>query len=257
MRDWVGNLFSPRVGERVAGTPTSASGASSFFLWWNLPYGEKLTEISVTLEVASRPEIDRLVSFSMQGAFLKPGGGSCHVGLQHHPRFPERGAVNWDGYTAKGDRLESDVPSLPSAIDELATLTFPWHSGTPYRLTIERGDERSDGRFPWTGSITDLRTGERDEIRQLISDSAHVRGPVVYIESFGPCDGPRFEARWSNATAVSDDGAVRTVTSMRVDYQPHAAGGCTNTNASVEGAEFVQRAGQMRTTKAGSTIRLG
>jgi hypothetical protein len=43
---------------------------------------------------------------------------------------------------------------------------------------------------------------------------------------------------------------------MRVDYQPHAAGGCTNTNSSVEDKQFVQRAGQMRTTKAGSTIRL-
>jgi hypothetical protein len=43
---------------------------------------------------------------------------------------------------------------------------------------------------------------------------------------------------------------------MRVDYQPHAAGGCTNTNSFVEEASFVQRAGQMRTTKPGTTIHL-
>jgi hypothetical protein len=256
MRDWARNLFSPRVGERVAGAPTSASGASSFYLWWDLPYGEKLIEISVSLEIASRPEIDRLVSFAIQGAFLKPGGGSCHLGLQHHPRFPDRSAVNWDGYSAKGEHLESDTPRLGSATQELATRDYPWVRGVPYRLTIERGEEDSDGRFPWTGAITNLRTGERDEIRRLISESPFIRGPVMYIESYGPCDGPRFEARWSNATAVSSGGGVRTVRTMRVDYQPHAAGGCTNTNASVEGAEFVQRAGQMRTTKAGSTLRL-
>jgi hypothetical protein len=257
MRDWVGNLFSPRVGERVAGTPTSASGASSFFLWWDLPYGERLTEISVTLEVAIRPEIDRLVSFALQAAFLKPGGGSCHLGLQHHPRFPDRGAVNWDGYTAKGERLESDAPELPSAIGDEATRDLSWSKSAPYRLTIERGDEMADGRFPWIGSVTNLRTGERDEIRRLVGESPHLRDPVMYIESFGPCDGPRFEARWSNPTAVSGGGGVRIVNAMRVDYQPHAAGGCTNTNASVEGTEFVQRAGQMRVTKAGSTLRLG
>ncbi len=256
MRDWVRSIFSPRAGERVAGTPPSVSGASSFFLWWDLPYGEKLVEVSVTLEVVTRPEIDRLVSFALQSALLKPGGGSCHLGLQHHPQFPERGAVNWDGYTAKGDALGSDVPMLPSAIDEIATRDFTWHKGVPYRLTIERGDERADGLFPWMGAITNLRTGERDEIRELISESPHMRGPVMYVESYGPCDGPRFEARWSNATAVSAGGAVRSVRSMRVDYQPHAAGGCTNTNTTVEGNQFVQRAGQMRSTKAGSTIRL-
>lgn len=256
MRHWVRNLFSPRVGERLAGTPTSASGVSSFFLWWDLPFGEKLTEISVNLEVVLRPEVDRLVTFAVQAAFLKPGGGSCHLGLQHHPQFPQRGAVNWDGYTAKGEPLDSAVPSLPSASDELATRDFAWSEGTPYRLTIERGDEQPDGRFPWIGSVTNLRSGDRTEVRRLLSESPHMRGPVMYIESFGPCDGPRVEARWSNATAVSTNGGVRAVKSMRVDYQPHAAGGCTNTNSSVEDGRFVQRAGQMRSTKAGSTIRL-
>ncbi len=256
MRDWVRNLLSPRVGERVSGTPPSASGASSFFLWWDLPYGEKLTEISVTLEVVRRPEVDRLVTFALQTAFLKPGGGSCHLGLQHHPQFPERGAVNWDGYDAKGEPLDSDVPTPTSILDDAATRDFGWLKGVPYRLIIERGDEQDDGRYAWIGSVTNLQSGERDEIRRLIGESPHMRGPVMYIESHGPCDGPRIEARWSNATAVSVNGGVRAVRSMRVDYQPHAAGGCTNTNSCVEDKFFVQRAGQMRTVKAGSTIRL-
>ncbi|MFV1971993.1 MAG: hypothetical protein ACC683_13450 [Acidimicrobiia bacterium] len=256
MRDWVKNLLSPRVGERVAGTPTSASGSSSFFLWWDLPYGERLVEVSVTLEVARRPEIDRLVSFAIQGALVKPGGGSCHLGLQHHPRFPDRSAVNWDGYTAKGQPLDSTIPTLPSATDDVATRNFPWQQGVPYQFTIERGEEHSDGMFPWAGSITNLQTGKRELIRELTSPSPHVRAPVLYVESHAPCDGPGFEARWSNATAVSIGGGVRAVRSMRVDYQPHAAGGCTNTNSSVEGTRFVQRAGQMRATKPGTTIRL-
>ena len=256
MRNWVRNVLSPRVGERVSGTPTSASGASSFFLWWDLPYGEKLTEISVTLEVVLRPEVDRLVTFAFQSAFLKPGGGSCHLGLQHHPQFPQRGAVNWNGYSAKGESLDSDDPALPSATGDLATRDFAWQTGVPYRLTIERGDELPDGRWAWVGSVSNLQSGERVDIRKLITESPHIRGPVMYIESYGPCDGPRVEARWSSATAVSVDGGVRAVRSMRVDYQPHAAGGCTNTNSGVEGKHFVQRAGQMRRTKAGSTIRL-
>lgn len=256
MRDWVRNLLSPRVGERVAGAPTSASGASSFFLWWDLPYGERLIEVTVTLEVVRRPEIDRLVTFAIQGALVKPDGGSCHLGLQHHPRFPDRSSVNWAGYAANGDPLDSTIPGLPSATDDLAIRDFPWRQGVPYQLTIERGDERVDGRFPWTGSITDVVTGQREVIRELISGSPHMRAPVMYVESYAPCDGPGFEARWSNAIAVSIGGGVRSVRSMRVDYQPHAAGGCTNTNSSVDGSSFVQRAGQMRATKAGTTIRL-
>jgi hypothetical protein len=256
MRDWVRDLLSPRVRERVAGAPTSASGASSFFLWWDLPYGERLVEVSVTLEVTRRPEIDRLVSFAIQGALVKPGGGSCHLGLQHNPRFPDRSAVNWNGYTASGDLLDSTTPGLPSVTDDIATRDFPWRQGVPYQFTIERGEERSDGMFPWAGSITNLETGERELIRELVSGSPHMRAPVMYVESHAPCDGPGFEARWTNAIAVSLEGRVRSVRSMRVDYQPHAAGGCTNTNSFVEEASFVQRAGQMRTTKPGTTIHL-
>ncbi|GMQ94688.1 MAG: hypothetical protein BMS9Abin12_2193 [Acidimicrobiia bacterium] len=213
-------------------------------------------EVSVTLEVKRRPEIDRLVTFAIQGAFVKPGGGSCNFGLQHHPQFPKRGAVNWNGYDAKGDPLDSTAPTLPSSTDDVATRDYAWEQGVPYQFTVARGNEGSDGDFPWTGSITNQRTGEREMVRELVSKSPHMRAPVMYIESFSPCDGPGFEARWSNAIAVSLDGGVRAVQSMRVDYQPHAAGGCTNTNASVEGSAFVQRVGQMRTTKPGTTIRL-
>jgi len=256
MRDWVRNLWSPRVGERVAGPPTSASGSSSFFLWWDLPYGVPIVEVAVTLTVARRPDIDRLVTFAIQCAFVKPDGGSCHLGLQHHPRFPDRSAVNWDGYDAKGDPLDATRPTLSSATNQDATLDFAWAQGVPYQFTIQRGEEHDDGIFRWKGLVTNLDSGEREVIRELTNASPHMRAPVMYVESHASCDGPGFEARWSNATAVLLDGRVRSVRSMKVDYQPKAAGGCTNTNSVVEGSDFVQRAGQMRTTKPGRTIRL-
>jgi len=256
MRDWVRDLWSPRVGERVAGPPTSASGSSSFFLWWDLSHGVPLVEIAVTLIVARRPDIDRLVTFAIQAAFVKPDGGSCHLGLQHHPRFPDRSAVNWDGYDAKGEPLDATEPTLPSATGEDATRDFTWDQDVAYRFMIERGAEYPDGTFRWKGSVTNLDTGVREVIRELSNASPNMRAPVMYVESHASCDGPGFEARWSDATAVLLDGRVRSVRSMRVDYQPKAAGGCTNTNSVVEGNDFVQRAGQMRTTKPGRTIRL-
>lgn len=256
MRTWVRNLFSPRASERVAGAPTSASGASSFYLWWDLPYGERLTEISVTLEVTRRPEIDRLVTFALQAAFVKPSGGSCHFGLQHHPEILDRSAVVWGGYDAKGVPLDTGEPSLPSSVEDPATRDYPWQQGRAYRFTIERGDDNVDGTVPWLGSIVDLSSGESSLVCEIGNFSPYLRAPVMYIESFSPCNGPGFEARWSDAVAVSTSGSVRAIHAMRVDYQPHAAGGCTNTNSSVDGGAFVQRVGRMRSTKPGTTIHL-
>lgn len=257
MRNWVRNLLSPRISERVAGAPTSGSGASAFYLWWDLPYGERLNEISVTLDVQRRPEVDRLVTFAVQAAFVKPSGGSCHFGLQHQPEVDGRNAVLWNGYDAKGSLLEVRGDQQSSPANEDGSRAFEWSQGTPYRFTVERGEEEEDGRYPWKGSITDLNSGESHIVCEILNSSPHLRAPVMYVESYSPCDGPGFEARWSNAVAVSTDGGVRTVQSMRVDYQPHAAGGCTNTNSTVEQGAFVQRVGQMRSTKPGSTIRLG
>ncbi|MEN8041863.1 MAG: hypothetical protein ABFR95_10210 [Actinomycetota bacterium] len=256
MRDWVRNLLAPHVSERVAGAPPSVSGASSFFLWWDLPYGERVVEASVTLEVARRPELDRLVSFAIQGAFVRPSGGSCHLGLQHDPRFPDRSAINWEGYDAGGSALTASESALPSVIEETATRDYAWRQAVPYKLTIERGDERANETYPWFGAVTNLQSGERVVVRELVNASRYMRAPVMYIESYAPCDGPGFEARWTNATSVNLGGVVRAVRSMSVDYQPHAAGGCTNTNTAVEGDAFVQRAGQMRVTKSGTTLRI-
>jgi len=212
---------------------------------------------SVTLEVDRRPDLDRLVFFALQVAFVKPGGGGAHLGLQHHPGFPGRSAVNWGGYDPHGGMLDGSQSSLPSAQDDPNTRDFLWESGVAYRLEISRVGERPDGFFAWRGSATDTSTGRITHVRDLYSAGAYLRGPVMWVESFAPCDAPRCEVRWSDAEVTMDDDSIRSVASMRVDYQPHAAGGCTNTNSVIDGGCFVQRTGQLRTTKAGTTISIG
>lgn len=258
MREWLKNLMAPGVRERVSGTPASSTGASSFHLWWDVPFGERLTAASVTLDVTRRPDLDRLVFFALQVAFTKPSGGGAHLGLQHHPSFPGHSAVNWGGYDPDGGLLEGSESPLPSSRSDRNTRDFPWGADHPYQLLVERvdGDDESDVRS-WRGSVTDLVTGETTVVRELFSQGRFLRAPVVWIESFAPCDAPRFEARWSNATVVNEAGEVRAVRRMRADYQPHAAGGCTNTNSFVEGVAFVQRTGQLRTTNPGTTLSIG
>lgn len=254
MRDWVKSLTSPGVRERVSGMPASANGASSFHLWWDLPYGERLTAASVTLEVTRRPDLDRLVFFALQVAFVKPGGGGAHLGLQHHPMYPSQSAVNWGGYDPSGELLGGELSTLSSRQDNPATRDFLWDGNRPYQLSIERVSDDDAVEHRWRGTIIDLATGQQTVVRELFSPGRYLRAPVVWVESFAPCDAPRFEARWSNATVVTDAGDVRAVKRMRADYQPHAAGGCTNTNSVVDGVSFVQRTGQLRTTKPGTTL---
>jgi hypothetical protein len=256
MRDWVRNLMSPGVRERVSGTPASANGASSFHLWWDLPFGERLTAANVTLHVTRRPDLDRLVFFALQVAFVKPNGGGAHLGLQHHPGFPSQSAVNWGGYDTTGTVLEGTDSELPSIQHDPNTRDFRWDGDRPYQLTVARVEEDGGGVQRWRGSVTDLASGVVTVVRDLYNPGRFLRAPVVWVESFAPCDAPRFEARWSNASVVTESGEVRAVRRMRADYQPHAAGGCTNTNSFVEGVAFVQRSGQLRTTNPGTTLAI-
>jgi len=85
---WLDWLFGSSADAlRVSGEPQSANGASSFHLWWEIPPGERLTEIAATLEVIEAPSIERLVFWALQVSFVEPGGGGAHLGLQHHPTF--------------------------------------------------------------------------------------------------------------------------------------------------------------------------
>lgn len=197
--------------------------------------------------------------FALQGAFVKPGGGGAHIGLQHHPSFPGHSAANWGGYDPDGELLDGSESPLPSTPGDPNTRDFAWLADRPYRLGIERVESDVDDLeiVSWRGTITDLVTGGNVVVRDIYSVGKFLRAPVVWIEAFAPCDAPRVEARWSNATVVTEGGEVRAVKRMRADYQPHAAGGCTNTNSFVEGVSFVQRTGQLRTTKPGTTLSIG
>ena len=178
MRDWVKNLTSPGVRERVSGMPASPNGASSFHLWWDLPFGERLTAASVTLEVTRRPDLDRLVFFALQVAFIKPGGGGAHLGLQHHPLFPAQSAANWGGYDPAGEKLTGLPSSLPSQQDDPATRDFHWDGNRPYQLAIERVSEDDAVEHAWRGSIIDLATGQQtvDSSLSGLSQTRPARG---------------------------------------------------------------------------------
>ena len=244
---------------RIAGEPPSGNGASSFHLWWELPYGEYLSEVSVTLEIVEPPTVDRLYFWALQASFVKPGGGGAHLGLQHHPRFPGNTAANWGGYAASGDgRLLEGSPSpLPSTPGDVNTRDFAWIPHRPYRLTIGRSsDGAPDGLFAWRGSIEDLHSGEITVVRDLFSRGEYLRGPVVWTESFARCEHPSVAVRWSDLLAVGEMDQPIAVASVSPMFQDRAAGGCDNTDVSVDRAGWVQRTTTDRTIRPGVPLKL-
>jgi hypothetical protein len=244
---------------RIMGEPPSGNGASSFHLWWDLPYGERLTEVSATLEIVEPPTVDRLYFWALQTSFVKPGGGGAHLGLQHHPRFPGQTAANWGGYAPSGDGalLEGTPSPLPSTPGDANTRDFPWVPHRPYRLMIGRSPSHApDGLFAWRGSIEDLHSGEVAVVRDLFSSGEYLRGPVVWTESFARCDHPSVAVRWSDLLAVGETGQPIAVTSVSANFQDRAAGGCDNTDVTVDGSGWVQRTTTERTTRSGSPLHL-
>ncbi len=244
---------------RIAGDPPSGNGASSFHLWWELPYGELLTEVSATLEIIEPPTIDRLYFWALQTSFVKPGGGGAHLGLQHNPRFPGRAAANWGGYAPTGDGslLQGSPSPLPSTPDDVNTRDFSWSPYRPYRLTIGRSPDGAPAGFhAWRGSIEDLHTGEVTVVRDLFSRGEYLRGPIVWTESFARCDHPPVAVRWSDLLAVGEKDQPIAVGSVSVNFQDRAAGGCDNTDVKVDAAGWVQRTTTERTTRSGTPLKL-
>lgn len=251
-------VFRPE--ERVWGDPPSGNGASSFHLWWELPYGERLTRASVVLEILEPPQVDRLYFWALQASFVKPDGGGAHLGLQHNRRFPGNTAANWGGYAPAhdGGLLRGSASPLPSTPNDANTRDYPWQPLRRYRLTIERAAEPGpDGMTAWRGSVEDVETGDLTVVRDLYSRGAYLRGPVVWTESFGRCEHPPVAVRWSDAAVVGEDRGETAVSAASVNYQSHAAGGCANTNAVVDGDGWIQRTNTERTTRPGATLNLG
>lgn len=237
---------------RDAGLPTSSNRASSFHLFWDVP-PEPLAEVGATIEVIEPPTVERLYFWAVQASFSHDGleHGGAHFGLQHHPSYPEAGAVNWGGYAAGGGELAGSESELPSALGNANTRTYRWHPHRRYRYRIFPSPQRG-----WRGSVTDLTTGVETVVRDLWVDGDSIVRPMVWTESFADCGEPSVAVRWTDLDATTASGRTHRVTSVRVNYQSYADGGCTNTDIAADGSGFVQRTAVDRMTGTGSVLRL-
>ncbi len=237
---------------RVSGLPTSSNKASSFHLYWDVP-PEPLVEVRATIEVVEPPTVDRLYFWALQASFERAGAqrGGAHFGLQYHPSYPAAGAVNWGGYHAGGGELDGSVSTLPSALDNVNTRTYRWAAGRPYRYRIHRSPERG-----WRGTVTDLESGEETVVRDLWVEGDHLISPMVWTEAFADCGDPAASVLWRDLEADTMAGVTHHVSAVRVNYQSHADGGCTNTNVAATENGWLQRTGTERVTPIGTTLRI-
>ena len=237
---------------RIAGAPTSSNKASSFHVNWDIAQ-VPLAEVRATIEVVEPPTVDKLYFWALQVSFMGPNGriGGAHIGLQHHPNYPDACAVNWGGYIDGAGELDGSVSSLPSALNNINTRTCRWYPNRPYILRVYRSPDRG-----WRGSIVDTSTGEETVIRDLWVDADHLASPVVWSEVFAHCDHSSAAVRWSDLTGIGTDGTIHDVRSVRLNYQTHEDGGCANTNTSVDGAGLVQRTNTERITQTGQVLKL-
>jgi hypothetical protein len=236
-RGWLAKLLG---GPRLTGQPSSANGASSFHLWWQLPPGPPIAEVAVTLCVERPPAVSALYFWALQVSFLGAAGrnlGGAHTGLQWHPAAPD-GAINWGGYDAAGGELPGTDSPLP-AVDSVNTRAWAWRPGEAYRIRVW-----SPGPARWRSQVTELATGRQADVRDLMVHAGALTSPVVWAEVFARCDDPPTVARWSDFRVIGDDGTTAAPTAVRVTYQPSAAGGCDNTVASTDEGTAVQATGQ-------------
>ena len=244
---------------RVAGDPPSPNGASSMHLWWSLPYGEQLTAVRATLEIVEPPTVARLYFWALQVAFVKPGGGGAHLGLQHNGRHPGSTAANFGGYAPRdvGGLLDGIASELPSTPDDPNTRDFAWEPNRRYRLSVERmPDGAPEGFFAWRGTVEDIEAGNVSVVRILFSRGEFLRGPVVWTEAFARCEHPSVAARWTDLEAMGETRGLMRIPAGQVNYQQRDAGGCDNTNMDVKGDGWVQRTATDRTVSAGTVLSI-
>lgn len=233
---------------RTAGRPPSGNGASSLHLRWAWGGREPdLVEVTATLTVLERPAVPRLAFWALQAGFVGPGGrrhGAGHVGLQHHPRHPGSSAANWGGYGADGRELAGSALTIPSATGNANTGDLAWEAGRPYVLAVRRG---ADG---WLGTV------DGTALRVLHAGGDHLAAISVWSEVFAHCEEPGGAVRWSDLGGRTvDDTLVRPV-AVVVNYQSHAAGGCSNTTARIDEGGVIQRTATRRVTVQGARLAL-
>ncbi len=257
---WIRGIFATggsRVRGRTTGRPTSANGASSLHLRWIVPPGTYVAA-SVELAVDWVPPVSELYFWALQASFRDASSelGGAHLGLQWNPRFPARRAVNWGGYADArrgGGILDGTASALASTPGDPNTRDYSWQPATRYRLTIEKTPGRPGW---WRGSVTDVATGETSVVRDLHGGGDRLAGFMVWSEVFARCDHPMVVARWSKLQVVTSDGTSHPVETATVNYQSHAAGGCANTDVSVERDAFAQATSTARLTPQDATLTL-
>jgi hypothetical protein len=206
-----------------------------------LPPDRRIAEARVTLEVRTPPTVDRLYFWALQVSFEDRGRhlGAGHTGLQWHPAAPG-GAVNWGGYDPGGGELPGTRSDLPS-VDSANTRRWSWSPRVPYQLRVWSPTEGA-----WRAEVTNTVDGATTVIRDLLVPAVELTRPVVWAEVFALCDDPPTEARWSDLRVVDAAGIEHAVTVASVTYQPESSGGCSNTEAVVDGRAFVQRTGSAK-----------
>ncbi len=249
-------LLSPvEPAERTSGPPTSANGASSMHLFWEVP-PQPLTEVRADLTVTTPPAVDKLYFWALQVNLVDAGvdRGGAHIGLQHHPSYPRNGAVNWGGYHPHGQgELSGSGSDLPSALDNVNTRNYQWQTGRRYRLRVFRSQPGH-----WRGTITDVEQGAERVIRDLYVEAEYLVRPMVWSEVFADCDHPTTSVAWQNLEAEVAGGGTVSARTVRTNYQSYGDGGCANTNSFVDGqgARFVQQTNTARINGGGTLLTL-
>lgn len=205
----------------------------------------------VVVEVLERPQVERLYFWALQVSFVDRGRrlGGAHLGLQHHPGHPGRGAVNWGGYAAEGGQLDGSASPLPSTRGNPNTRDFPWEPGRRYRLEI--GPGASPGT--WAGAVVDLETDRRTVVRELRGGGTALAAPMTWSEVFARCEHPCASVRWS-APEVRLGDRWQSVLAASVSYQRATDGGCDNTDVWVDDSGIVQATATERSTPRGAVL---
>lgn len=249
MANWLQRLL--RLGERTAGFPPSANGASSFHLLWDLPGAFRAVEVD--LEVVVPPAVPQLYFWALQVDFADDAGqhlGGAHLGLQWHPGHPGSTAVNWGGYDRHGSVLTGSESVLPSAVGNVNTRDLAWRAGVPYRLRVEQGAQPGT----WAG-VVETPDGVVTTIRSIeVPGSTCARGPSVWSEVFARCDAPGVVVRWSRPRAVTVDGAAVSPPTVATSFQRHEDGGCANTDSVADEIGLLQVTATPRTAVPGDRL---
>jgi hypothetical protein len=234
---------------RISGYPTSANGASSLHLRWQLPAGVgPVVAAGVHLTVEGEPEVDELYFWALQASFRDRRGhryGGAHLGLQWNRRHPGNRAANWGGYAPSGQVLSGSSSTLPSAPGDVNTRDLWWEPGRMVTLRISRAPGGG-----WDGRVDGVR------IRTLYAGGDLLDDLMVWSEVFARCDDPPAAVRWSGFHVETQEGHVVAPEAVVVNYQARTAGGCDNTTALADGPGVRQVTGVERLVPQGAHLPL-